>query len=252
MSGAMPLTISGRLISVKKLISFLSILIVLVMLVLLSNTVYKDYKEKSDSDAQMYLKPQIVQEANTSLLMDFAPLKAVNEDIVTWLYIEGLGIDYPLVQGIDNSYYLEYTAAHKYNKLGALFLDYRNSPDFTDFNSIVYGHNMASGQMFGRLRDMKERECFDRVTSGTLYTPATTYSLDIFALVIADAASGFYRYAFPDTASKEEQLTMIRDYALYYRDIGVSANDRLISLSTCSSEYEESRAIVIARISERK
>jgi len=182
--------------------------------------------------------------------MDFSALQAQNSDIIGWISIAGLGVDYPIVQGTDNSYYLNRTAERKESRMGALFLDYRGSRDFSDFNSVIYGHYLRSGRMFGTLVRMREPATFNSVTEGILYTPDKTYRLEIFASVLADQASAFYQYIFPSLSSREAHLDMIRAQAVRLRDIDVTANDRLLALSTCSYEYEGARTIVIARISE--
>ncbi|MDR3085389.1 MAG: class B sortase [Christensenellaceae bacterium] len=183
-------------------------------------------------------------------LMDFSGLQAQNPEIAGWIVIESLGIDYPIAKGADNSYYLDHTVKRQPNKLGALFMDYRNNPDFSDFHSVVYGHNMKSGKMFGRLAKMKEEATFNRVTEGTLYAPGKTYRLRIFAVVVTSAASDYYRYVFPDASSREEHLEMIRENALLYREVGAQAEDRLLALSTCSYEYKDARTVVIAKMEE--
>ena len=83
--------------------------------------------------------------------MDFAPLQAINPDIVAWLRIPGV-LEYPVVRGEDNSYYLNHTVQKTYNIAGSIFLDYRNERDFSDSKNIIYGHNMKDGSMFGALR----------------------------------------------------------------------------------------------------
>ena len=207
-------------------------------------------REQDDSDAQAQMKPEM--QAEELPLMDFAGLQAQNPDIIGWVTIEELNVDYPVVQGTDNSYYLAHTAERKSNKLGALFLDFRAARDFTGFNSVVYGHYSKTGKMFGSLARMKERAVFDQVTGGILYMPGKTSRLEIFAVVLASSRSDFYQYSFPSPASRREHLDTIRRLAMHYRDIGVTDGDRLIVLSTCSYEYEGARTLVIARIVDRK
>ena len=85
--------------------------------------------------------------------VDWANLKAINEDIIGWIQIEGTEISYPIVKGIDNSYYLNHTVQKTYNIAGSIFLDYRNERDFSDSKNIIYGHNMKDGSMFHVLRN---------------------------------------------------------------------------------------------------
>ena len=92
------------------------------------------------------------------LAVDFESLKAINPDVKGWLYIEALDISYPVVQGPDNDTYLHTTYEGTSNFAGSIFLDYQNQDDFSDGNTIVYGHNMKNLSMFGKLKQMKEQE----------------------------------------------------------------------------------------------
>ena len=209
-------------------------------------------REVPSEPAQTVPETEPVTEAPrpTLPLMDFSDLLAQNPEIIGRITIEGLGLDYPIVQGTDNSYYLNHTAEKKYNAMGALFLDYRVNRDFSNFSSVIYGHYTKSGKMFGKLHHLRERAEFDRVTEGMLYTPERTYRLEIFASVLTPATSAFYDRIFLGRSSRETHLAMIRDEAVCYRDIGVMADDRLLTLSTCSYEYEWARTVIIARLAE--
>ena len=92
------------------------------------------------------------------LAVDFESLKAINPDVKGWLYIKALDISYPVVQGPDNDTYLHPTYEGTSNFAGSIFLDYQNQDDFSDGNTIVYGHNMKNLSMFGKLKQMKEQE----------------------------------------------------------------------------------------------
>ena len=186
----------------------------------------------------------------TMPLMDFSGLLAQNSDVIGRIVIEGIGLDYPVVQGTDNSYYLTHTAARKYDTRGALFLDYRASQDFTNFKSIIYGHYKKTGEMFGKLKYLREQETFDRVTEGILYTPEKTYRLEIFASALTPANSEFYHFVFLSQSSREKHLAALLGQLVCYRDIGVMSEDRLLVLSTCSYEYKNARTVILARIAE--
>lgn len=83
--------------------------------------------------------------------LTFEDLKAINSDTIGWINVYGTNVDYPIVQGEDNDKYIDHTAKNTYSSAGAIFLDYRNKPDLSDFNSIIYGHHMAEHAMFGDL-----------------------------------------------------------------------------------------------------
>jgi len=194
-------------------------------------------------------EPQTDPPGPTMPLMDFSGLLAQNPDIIGRIVIEGIGLDYPLVQGTDNSYYLTHTAEKKADERGALFLDYRIRRDFTNFKSIIYGHYKKTGEMFGKLKTLRQQKTFDRVTEGVLYTPEKTYRLEIFASALTPATSEFYHFVFLSQSSREKHLEALLGQLVCYRDIGVTPEDRLLVLSTCSYEYEDARTVILARIS---
>ena len=102
--------------------------------------------------------------------IDFDALKEINPDIVAWIRIPEV-LDYPVVQGEDNSYYLSHTFRGENNIAGSIFLDYRNSSDFTDGRSIIYGHNMKDGSMFHILRIFQEVDFYQKNKEILLYLP---------------------------------------------------------------------------------
>jgi len=186
----------------------------------------------------------------TMPLMDFSALLAQNPDVIGRIVIEGIGLDYPIVQGKDNSYYLTHTAERKPDERGALFLDYRINGDFSDFKSIIYGHHKSNGEMFGKLKHLRRQETFDEVAEGVLYTPERTYRLEIFASALTLATSEFYHFVFLTPGSREEHLAALLEQLVCYRDLGVTAEDRLLVLSTCSYEFKNARTVILARIAE--
>ena len=201
-------------------------------------------KPSSETDPAV---PEIPEEPTLPVL-EWNGALGDNPDIVGWLLVKELGIDYPLVHGTNNEYYLTHTAQKKSNNRGALFMDFRNNSDLSDFNTIVYGHNINSGRMFGRLKEMKNRSTFDAVTTGYLFTEARTYNLEIFAVVVTDSKSDYFGLFFPSPASKESHLKKIQEQAMFYRDIGMTAKDKIIVLSTCSYEFKDARTLVLARL----
>ena len=113
--------------------------------------------ERPDVEKGNERQPDNQEEPEESLSeIDFDGLRAVNEDIVAWIQIPGIGVDYPVVHGKDNEHYLHYTFEGKANKAGSIFLDYRNRADFTDSKVILYGHNMKAGSMFSNLKKFQD------------------------------------------------------------------------------------------------
>lgn len=103
--------------------------------------------------------------------IDFDELRAINEDIVAWIQIPRIGVDYPVVQGKDDEPYLHYTFDGIANKAGSIFLDYRNRADFTDSKVILYGHNMKDGSMFSNLKKYQDADFRKEQGKVLLYLP---------------------------------------------------------------------------------
>ena len=112
--------------------------------------------------------------------VDFAALKSVNSDVVGWIYVEALdGISYPIVQGKDNETYLHQTYEKNYNFAGTIFVDYENSPDFSDCNTLVYGHNMKNGSMFKDIVRYKDPSYFKEHQYFSIYTIINAIKLPV-------------------------------------------------------------------------
>lgn len=113
--------------------------------------------EKPNVEKEYGGQPENQEESEENLpKIDFDGLRTINGDIVAWIQIPGVGVDYPVVQGKDNEHYLHYTFDGKANKAGSIFLDYRNRADFTDSKVILYGHNMKDGSMFSNLKKFQD------------------------------------------------------------------------------------------------
>lgn len=111
--------------------------------------------------------------------IDFEGLRTINEDIVAWIQIPGIGVDYPVVQGEDNEHYLHYTFDGKENIAGSIFLDYRNRADFTDRKVILYGHNMQDGSMFSHLAKYQDKDFREEQGRVILYLPGKTLECEV-------------------------------------------------------------------------
>ena len=128
-----------------------------------------------------------------TVTVDFASLQAINPDIVAWLRIPGV-LEYPVVRGKDNSYYLNHTVQKTYNIAGSIFLDYRNERDFSDSKNIIYGHNMKDGSMFHVLRNYQDIDFFQEHTDMEIYLPdGRTLNYQIIACEQVPADSEVYQ-----------------------------------------------------------
>ena len=180
----------------------------------------------------------------------FMELQAINEEVFAWLTVYGTNIDYPVTQGRDNMKYINTNAEGQYSLSGAIFLDYGNSNDFSDFNSILYGHHMAQRVMFGEIESFSDKNMFDNHRYGNLYYNGANHGIEFFAFVHADAYDSAVFTANVQGEERAEYLGGLLSKAMHTRDVGVTISDRIVLLSTCSSSSTNGRDILVGRISD--
>lgn len=190
----------------------------------------------------------VLQEAQGQI--DFDALKEKNKDVKAWLTSAGTPINYPVVQGEDNQYYLYRMFNGEYNGKGSLFIDYRCENPFEDFNTIIYGHRMKDGSMFHELIEYRDKAYFEEHSSMELATPDKEYELQIFAVVTIPADSPLYRFSFSGDSEKQAYLDQVLEASEVDMDVSVSTEDRIVMLSTCTYEYDDARLVVYGKLKE--
>jgi sortase B len=174
---------------------------------------------------------------------------SLNEEIVGWLSIPDTGIDYPFLQAKDNQYYLSRDPERKESKSGSIFLDSRSDPSFKEFNSILYGHHMKNGSMFGELANYSLEDYFNNHPQANLYLEYESFVLDIFACLVIRADNKYiYGTLAPTPDERAKYFEYVKKYAKAYRDVEISDDDRIVTLSTCSYDFEDARMVVLGRI----
>ena len=182
----------------------------------------------------------------------FDELKAANDDVIGWINVYGTNIDYPIVQAQDNWAYLSSDVFGNYSLTGSIFLDADNSADFSDFNSILYGHNMTPAVMFGTLKDFKDKTFFDEHAYGDLYYGGDHHGLVFARMIEADAYDGLvFTPAVTGKHDRQAYLSRLDSLTLYAREgIKVESKERILLLSTCSNVETNIRDILVAKITE--
>lgn len=175
--------------------------------------------------------------------IDFSVLKNENKDIVGWIYSKDTPINYPVVQGKDNEYYLNRLANQDYNVGGSIFMDYRNNPKLENDNTIIYGHNMKNDTMFGTLQEYKNQEYYDNHKIMYYFTPEKNFIVELCAGYTISMESDIYNLS---TIDKKDLINK----SDFKSNIEVTNEDKLITLSTCSYEYDGARYILIGILHE--
>lgn len=173
-------------------------------------------------------------------------LQAVHPSVVGWLSIPNTLVEHPVVQGTDNVFYLHRNIHHESSAAGTIFMDHRNSSDFSDFNTLIYGHNMRNASMFGSLRDFLGRHFFDITPVGHVFLPYRTYAIEWFAFAVIRNNDGvIYGLGIDTYEERYIFLNHVRNIAMHYRDVDVTVHDRLVTLSTCRNDAANSRMILV-------
>ncbi len=176
-------------------------------------------------------------------------LKTTYPDAIGWLTIDDSKIDYPFVQTTDNDKYVTHAIDGSKLKSGAIFMDCRNSSDMSDFTSIIYGHHMKNGSMFGTLKNFKEKAFFKNSTGGKLFLENEVLELTPLAyMVISHDDETVYRAKHNTDEEKQELLDYVKAEAIHYNDCSPTVADKFIVLSTCNYSFENARSVVIFKV----
>ncbi|MDD3663206.1 MAG: class B sortase [Candidatus Pacebacteria bacterium] len=187
-------------------------------------------------------------EADPWLQIDFDGLKNQNQDVVGWIQIPALDISYPVVQRTDNFYYLSHLFTGESNSNGSIFVDFHNKSDFADQNTIIYGHNMKNGSMFGTLDSYDDKSLYDQNPYFYVYVPDNILVYQIFSCYTGKTGSRAYTYAFSDGNDFRSFVETIRGYAGYDTEVEVAESDKIVTLSTCVNSRRDYRYLVHGKL----
>ena len=194
-----------------------------------------DAADSAEGDSSAAVPVQEEGPAVVPLDVDWDALRKTNSDIVGWIYVDGLpNISYPVLRGETNDDYIHTTFQGNYRYDGSIFMDSSCAPDWADANTIVYGHSMRVGTMFGRLKQVCSQEYCNSTPYFWILTPNGNYRYKIFSAAYVNSWDDAYRL-FSDTDNaffKWEQY--IRDISSVSTDVSLDKNDKVVVLSTCA------------------
>lgn len=186
-------------------------------------------------------------EAEDTFSVDFQKLLEINPDTIAWIRFpkEPSQINYPVVQGTDNSKYLKKTFSANENTLGAIFLNVDNQKDFSDKNSVIYGHRMKDGSMFRHLQDYDTQEFWKNNPYFYIYTvDGRILKYHIYSAGQVVDTSESYRTTFETEEEYQSFLDMTKSSSLYDTGVEVTTDDTIVTLSTCTSASDNHRFVV--------
>lgn len=206
------------------------------------------YAAASDVQADMVkIKPVMEEDGGAS----FEELLTINPDVCAWVSLENTQIDYPVLQGSTNLTYINRDVYGNFALAGSIYLDSRNSRDFSDGYSLLYGHHMENSSMFGDLDLYKDQTFFQENSTGMLILPDKTYQLEIFACLLIQAGEDAIFNPEQWQTDIDGLLSYVRDNYLYLREETVAQLEQMdmpqvLALSTCSTEFTDARTVVLA------
>lgn len=193
-----------------------------------------------------FLRP--LEARGSGISVNFDVLRGINSEIVGWLYSPDTVIDYPIVQGNDNQYYLNRMFDGTRNSAGTLFLDYRGLADWSGENNVVYGHHMKNGSMLASIEKYAEQEYYDAHPVMYLIVPEGEYRVELFAGYTAPADSDAYAMAFSGAEDYQAWLAARLEKSDFDAGISLTPEDKVITLSTCAYVYQDARYVLHGRL----
>ncbi|MCR4850568.1 MAG: class B sortase [Lachnospiraceae bacterium] len=185
-----------------------------------------------------------------SIDVDFDSLKSINKDVIGWIVYEPIELSYPVVKDKGDDFYEHYSFDLEKNLAGAIFLDYICKPDLSGFNSIIYGHNMRNGTMFGSLKKLlQDQSLIEQDPYFYIFTEDETYMYRIVCTYLTNQNSKTYELNF------DYELSDMQAYVDYMKEVGqykdeaffnepVTEDLRMVTLSTCHGLHSKERTVI--------
>lgn len=188
-------------------------------------------------------------EENKVPVVDIEAVREINEEITCWLYSPDTVIDYPVCHGEDNEYYLTHLADGTYNCNGSLFVDCDNAFSFSDDNTLIYGHNMASGSMFASLIHYADQSYYNAHPVMYLTLGAKIYRLEILSGYTTTTDSDAYTLNWRTSQAFEDWLWKVSKRSDFVpQSMTISTTDRIVTLSTCAYSFQDARYVLHGRL----
>jgi len=205
-----------------------------------------DDKEKDNKKEEKKQNPLPKVSVDNLKNLDLSALQKVNKDVMGWIIIPGAGISYPLMDGDDNSYYLNRTWDKQWNTTGSIFLEKECSNKLSEFNTIIYGHNMRNTTMFSNLKKYVKKSYWADAPYVYIATEKGVYRYDIFAAYEVEVEGHTFWIDIKEESHK--QMFIDRSLEMSEIDTGIvpAVSDKILTLSTCTGNGHEKRMVVQA------
>ena len=199
-------------------------------------TLYQYYLQDKEAEQMQEIAKVPKDPEEKEFKIDWNELKKTNEDIIGWILIPDTNLSHAIVQGTDNSYYLNHTVEKRILYSGAIFMDYAANPDFQDRHTIIYGHNVKYGTMFAQLDRYREKDFYETHPYVYIFTPEKSYRCPLVSFEHTNDTSPSYQTQFASDEEYAQYLDKVKAASIYDTGVEIGVEDQLITLSTCSYE----------------
>lgn len=185
--------------------------------------------------------------------IDFESFQKRNPDVYAWIEVPGTNIDYPILQHqTDNSYYLTHTIDHEKTVAASIYTENYNAKDFEDLHTVIYGHNMKNRTMFRTLHNFEDYDFFQQNRDVIIYLPEETRYYKVFAAYTYDNRHLLFSYDWSDSDKQQDYIEDIMSMNSYGanidKDMDVTGEDKIITLSTCVNSGDSTKRYLVQAV----
>ena len=236
----------------KKIMTFIEIVLIIVFLFSCYKIFSKLHEYKTDGKTYDAVRQEYIEEIqkspeNIDYKGIFDRLKGINGDYKGWITVENTDIDYPIVQGTDNDFYLKHDFNKNESTSGCVFMDYLNE-EGKDDNTVIYGHNMRNGSMFSKLQKFKENEFFNQNNKVIIKDENGEHTYEVFSVYVLKSGDKLGKINYSSKEEFDEYVKLIKNKSFYTNDVKVEKGDKILTLVTCTYEIDDARTIVHAKL----
>lgn len=213
------------------------------------SVIVQEAAAKPESTPEKMTEPEIPEITEKTVLPEIAVLRQeYTEDIVGYVRIPDTAIDYAVVQSENNEYYLDRDICGNSNAAGTIYMDYENNPEYLGYNTILYGHNMKNGSMFHNLRYYMQQDFFKAHPVIEYKTVYEDTKWQVFAFLHTDTSFYYIQTIFSDDEQFYQLAAEIKARSLYDTGVEITAQDKMLLLSTCANEGGNNRYVLAAKL----
>ena len=179
-------------------------------------------------------------EIRESFGISWENLRKINSEVAAWITIPGADISYPVVQGMDDEYYLKHNFKKEEDLFGCIFLEHNNKKNFMGSHSILYGHNIEGNMMFANLNRYEQPEFLEKCPEIEIKTPERKFLYKIFSIEQAGSQSAAFEYGYDlSSPAYKQQLATLKENSMYETGIEPDDSKPMVTLITCNSHLDK-------------